>query len=133
MQQHQQQQHHITQRMQAQHNQQAQIQQVQAQAQALASQVQNSGVMQQQQQQQQQAPQSQPPNPTMPSPQQPQGAMGSPMTNNQNLGRSPSTGRSSSISAGSLPGVKVLVDSFPKLLELKRQGRLTAEQDKLVS
>ena len=72
---------------------------------------------------------------TAPSPQQ-HAAVSSPM-----VGRSPNPNRPPPTAAPmNIPGIqgiqanniKMLVDNFPKLLELKRTGRLQPEQEKLV-
>lgn len=73
------------------------------------------------------------PNMTVPSPQHP--AASSPST--QMLGRSPnpSGSRNTSTPGASMPhiNIKQLVESFPKLLEMKQAGRLAPEQEKLVN
>ena len=135
-QQHQHQQQQQQRLVQAQAQAQAQLQAAQAQA----MQVQNGAMLPPQQ-----------PHPvstpiTAPSPQQ-QGAQlqhGSPMNNIPNTGRSPASGQSRANGTPSMgntglpnpvtmPSVKTLIDNFPKLLELKRHGKLLPEQEKLVS
>jgi hypothetical protein len=69
----------------------------------------------------------------------------SPIVNQAALGRSPSTSRQNPVptppqnvavpmqtQGQQVPNVKALLDTFPKLLQLKREGRLQPEQEKLV-
>jgi len=134
LQQQHQQQSHITDGMNK--NQRAQQQAAQqAQAQVLASQQQ-----QQQQQNSMMPPQPSGTNMTAPSPQQQHHpTLGSPHANAQNMGRSPSQVPSRQAptpvpdNMGTQNNVKTLMDSFPKLLELRRQGLLLPDQEKHVS
>ena len=78
-------------------------------------------------------------NMTIPSPQQHHPVLGSPHANAQNNGRSPSQVPPRQAptpvpdNMGTQNNVKTLMDSFPKLLELKRQGLLLPDQEKHVS
>jgi hypothetical protein len=129
LQQQHQQQAHLTDMMQkTQRMQQQQKQQIQAQAQQ---------VIANQQQQQQNGTMMPPQHPNVAGHSPPNPAMvGSPHTS---IGRSPSNPprQTSTPVPTTNPAIrdqtKILMDNFPKLLELKRQGRLAAEQEKLVS
>jgi hypothetical protein len=101
--------------------------------------LQQQAVQQQQIQQQQQMAQSMsqhhpPSSITAPSPQLPSASS----PNAQMMGRSPKPNRqaptptTSNISGTGVNNVQVLVDNFPRLLEMKRAGTLRPDQEKLV-
>jgi hypothetical protein len=78
-------------------------------------------------------------NMTVPSPQQHHPSQGSPHNNAQNIGRSPNQPPSRQAptsvpdNMGTQNNAKSLMESFPKLLDLKRQGLLLPDQEKHVS